>query len=514
MSLTKVTYSMIENGYVDVVNFGADPTGATDSWQAIQNAIDSAGSTTVLIPYGMYELSHPLDLKQTSIVSYGAFRPTTNWSALTMHDGRLSYALLYIGGFGGSFIGNMGTGPSQDFDASDVNGVAKTKYCIEAGTIGGSSHNWTVKNVKVARATEANVMLHGSGYHGYFENVHSSASPVGFSISDPTESSAWGPTTFINCYAVVCKLGVYVKQSLVNFINLATDNCEEGFVIRDSAIVNISGWNCEQIYWPIYQILRSSLRIESASFNYLGLEATNIPANTYAGISGTPPALAATYFASITCSDVSINDSYFYIQDSTTAFNVVISGSLVPSPPGVTDDNARLRLKHCYPFYQLDPVTVGTILVRRGLSYWFSSNFLSVYPGFELEDADEDWSQSFVPTVSGTTISGTGTYTTQLGQFRKTSTNTVSIQITVGWSAHTGTGNLIVNLPFTAISQDQVLTVSASELTFTGQLVCLVYAGTNKGQIISQVSNTTYANVPIDAAVNQLNVSGTYFVVT
>lgn len=514
MSLTKVTYSMIQDGYIDVVNLGADPTGATDSWQVIQDAIDGAGSTTILVPPGIYSLSHPLDLKETSIVSYGGFRPTANWSARTMHDGRLSYALLYIGGFGGSYVGNMGTGGQDDFTSADAGGTARTKYCIEAGsaTPNTSSHNWTVKNVKLSCATEANVMLHGAGYLGYFENVVSSQSPVGYSVSDPNELSAWGPTYFVNCYAVVCALGVYVKQSTVNFVNLGTDNSEQGIKVIDSGAVTITGWNCENVYWPIYDVLRSTVRVENGVFLSVGLEATNVPANTYAGISGTPPALSATYFASCTCSDVSVNDSNFYIQDNTTAFHRIIEGSVVPTPPGMTRDNSRFRLKHCYPFYQLNPNTVGNVLIRRGLSYWYAANFISAAPGFMLEDADEDWSDNFVATVSGSTSAGTGTYTTQYGQFRKTSTNTVQVQITVGWSAHTGTGNLLVDLPFTAVNADQVLAVSASDLTYSGQLVCVVYAGTNQAQILSQVSNTTLAGVPMDATVTQLSISGTYFV--
>jgi hypothetical protein len=514
MSLTKVTYSMIEDGYINVADLGADPTGAIDSWQIIQDAIDSAGSTPILVPPGLYSLSHPLDLKETSIVSYGGFRPTTNWSSLAMSDGRVSYALLYIGGYGGSYVGNMATSGYDDFTSADSGGTARTKYCIEAGSTsaGEFSHNWTVKNVKVSCATEANVMLHGAGYYGYFENVVSSASPVGYSISDPTESSAWGPTYFVNCYAVVCALGVYVKQSQVQFINLGTDNCEQGIVLLDNAIVGIQGWNCENVYWPIYQLLRVSLRIENAAFLSIGLEATNVPENAYAGFSGTPPLLAATYFASCTSSDASINDSYFYIQDNTTAFNRIIEGGVVSAPPGMTRDNSRFRLKHCYPFYQLDPVIAGNVFIRRGLSYWYAANFISVAPGFQLEDADEDWSDNFTATVSGSTSAGVGTYTTQYGQFRKTSTNTVQFQITVGWSAHTGTGDLIVDLPFTAINADQVLAVAASGLTYSGQLVCLVAAGTTKGQILSQVSNTSLANVPMDTSVTQLSISGTYFV--
>jgi len=47
MSLTKVSYSMISGTSVNVLDFGADPTGATDSTAAIQNAINACNALTV-----------------------------------------------------------------------------------------------------------------------------------------------------------------------------------------------------------------------------------------------------------------------------------------------------------------------------------------------------------------------------------------------------------------------------------------------------------------------------------
>jgi polygalacturonase len=42
MSLTKVTYSMIQGTPANVLDFGADPTGSADSTTAIQAALDAA----------------------------------------------------------------------------------------------------------------------------------------------------------------------------------------------------------------------------------------------------------------------------------------------------------------------------------------------------------------------------------------------------------------------------------------------------------------------------------------
>jgi hypothetical protein len=62
MSLTKVTYSMIEGSVVNVIDFGADPTGATDSTVAIQAAIDSVTNGTVYFPNGTYSINTTLNI--------------------------------------------------------------------------------------------------------------------------------------------------------------------------------------------------------------------------------------------------------------------------------------------------------------------------------------------------------------------------------------------------------------------------------------------------------------------
>lgn len=70
MSLTKVSYSMVNGAPVNILDFGADPTGTTDSAAAIQAAVDSISTTTagagpgglVYIPAGTYKLTAAIDL--------------------------------------------------------------------------------------------------------------------------------------------------------------------------------------------------------------------------------------------------------------------------------------------------------------------------------------------------------------------------------------------------------------------------------------------------------------------
>ena len=58
MGLTKATYSLINGAALNVLDFGADPTGTDDSLAAIQDAIDSAGDNVqIYFPSGTYKVT-------------------------------------------------------------------------------------------------------------------------------------------------------------------------------------------------------------------------------------------------------------------------------------------------------------------------------------------------------------------------------------------------------------------------------------------------------------------------
>lgn len=84
MSLTKVSYSMIKGAVLNVLDFGADPTGVADSQPAIQAAIDSIASAgalvynstvsrggTVFLPRGTYRIASTITNTTPSISLIG-----------------------------------------------------------------------------------------------------------------------------------------------------------------------------------------------------------------------------------------------------------------------------------------------------------------------------------------------------------------------------------------------------------------------------------------------------------
>jgi len=81
MSLTKVTYSMINGASANVLDFGADPTGAADSAAAIQAAIDSlpnsySGATGIFFPAGIYKILSPIIVDLTNASSLTLYSDT------------------------------------------------------------------------------------------------------------------------------------------------------------------------------------------------------------------------------------------------------------------------------------------------------------------------------------------------------------------------------------------------------------------------------------------------------
>lgn len=93
MALTKVTYSMISGAFVNVLDYGADPTGAINSQPACQAAIDAcraAGGGTVYFPQGIYNLTpvaSPDSMGNGLLIEYTS-QHNTNQRIMLVGEGR------------------------------------------------------------------------------------------------------------------------------------------------------------------------------------------------------------------------------------------------------------------------------------------------------------------------------------------------------------------------------------------------------------------------------------------
>ncbi len=113
---------------------------------------------------------------------------------------------------------------------------------------------------------------------------------------------------------------------------------------------------------------------------------------------------------------------------------------------------------------------------------------------------------SYTPVVSGATTAGAGTYTTQTASYT-IENGRLKVDINVAWSAHTGTGQILISLPFAAANKIQLLTVSAENLLFAGQLCASVTPTGNVVKLWVAASNAALAAVAMDTAA-QVYISG------
>ena len=218
MSLTKVFYSMIAGSPANVIDFGADPTGATSSSDAIQAAIDS-GAAEIYVPQGNYSITSPIRI-----------RPNTRGLRLI---GATEWDTLFI--WNGVTAGNI----------------------IEVG----ESANWTtfldhayIENLQFRNATNAKaaVFVQTAAFQVYLRNLRSSNNTNAYSDAvivlnqynaDVNDYSYPVRTTVDNCYFDMNgpnpgqERGIWVKSGIqVNIVKTHVEQCRISYQLGcDSA---------------------------------------------------------------------------------------------------------------------------------------------------------------------------------------------------------------------------------------------------------------------------------------
>lgn len=129
-----------------------------------------------------------------------------------------------------------------------------------------------------------------------------------------------------------------------------------------------------------------------------------------------------------------------------------------------------------------------------------------------LDDYEEG---SFTPTIFGTSTAGVGTYVTQEGKYTKIG-QVVYFEVDLEWSAHTGTGGLRMSLDTLPVAGNAGVfktpcAISASDLTFTGQIVAYVVRSTNLVYLRQFASGSAESDISMDTSAS-IRVAGFYFV--
>lgn len=123
----------------------------------------------------------------------------------------------------------------------------------------------------------------------------------------------------------------------------------------------------------------------------------------------------------------------------------------------------------------------------------------------QLVPAEVEASESaaYTPTATGATTAGAQVYTVQLGRYTRVG-RTVTAHIYLNWSSNTGTGTLVISLPFAAsssTSQRYAVSIWADGLAYTGDhLQAQIVAGESRIQISGLSAAGTRTNTPVDSA--------------
>jgi hypothetical protein len=158
--------------------------------------------------------------------------------------------------------------------------------------------------------------------------------------------------------------------------------------------------------------------------------------------------------------------------------------------------------------------TGGCLQLKSGIT--FPATQVASSDANTLDDYEEG---TFTPTIIGTSAAGTGTYTTQLGNYTKVG-RIVTCDISLVWTAHTGTGNIdIGGLPFSVLttsgySASAVIGYIENVALTAGNIPIAVLWWFNTTKIRLNQSPTgggAAAGIPMDTA-GQINLSITYIV--
>ncbi len=159
MSLTKVSYSMIQGAPVNVLDFGAVGDGVADDTAAIQAAIDYVGSIhgTLIIPAGLYKTTATLYIDQSEFMLFGTGAINTGVGASRGLSGDKTT---------GSVIQYTGTACALQVSNS------RSANPLTDGTNPGFIFNIQIHNLRIeVPANCANGMLVFQAAGGYFFNI-------------------------------------------------------------------------------------------------------------------------------------------------------------------------------------------------------------------------------------------------------------------------------------------------------------------------------------------------------
>jgi hypothetical protein len=458
MSLTKVSYSMINGAPINVLDYGADPTGVADSTAAFNSAL--AAGKELFVPAGTY--------KVTSITH-------PNYQTIIRGEGSGSTIINSSGTYGLIYGTNTGSRFSQLRDLTIYAAAGTTALRIQ--NLGVHIYNC------VFRGGNIGILLQNSVAH-YWENVVAYGSYAGLHVLPGTAQDVVWLCNFVNVqtsgnqlsdYAygmrvdnTVFSITAYMKDCV--FTQLDAELVGVGIsIVNDSCLDNtfIGTW------------------VESARDYYIG--ESNLSRNTWINTQVSPGSLAPTYGAVYSNQSLLIN--------GTTIQPVANGGTTI----GVSQQNST------NVFQPIGPKVLAKESVASSTGLYVS-NQATKPTGYFSDFYVVEKAFKFGATTTSTAIiqiqfndNPAGTVEVELGEFRSTAASSAGVlkyRRSVLYNGTTGINfatidtdykNSVSDITFTSVSATKfnlVYTYTGSQPDRIGVIVrvsCLAAQGDGTG---------------------------------
>ena len=496
MSLTKVSYSMIQGAAYNVLDFGADSTGVASSVTAFNLAMANGG--TVYVPTGTYKLDGKVTFSVDGTTLFLAAKTTLNVSGVAAVQSPFGAQLL----ISANNCAIIGSGPSSLLQ--NVLGTYANTVTLVAGYSKFLIRDLTMDGGKsLVTATAA-------------DTFGSAIMFIGYTPTTTTDIEATVDNVTIKNYT---QYGVSIYGNQANGIKITNCNIQDIGITAQAESVGAgivaapSGSDLNIANNTIKNCKRHGIFISSAgvaSKNHV-ISGNNIHENGGSGIAY----LEQTDFNSannIGIVNIAITGNVSWGNTTSgIVFNVDTLGKL--EQVSITGNNCcnntysgiSLNSTNTSPNIINNVVLSGNETVNNGTTQLIVGQYVQYVEGAE---------RSFTPVISGSTTAGVGTYTAQTGTYTITN-NIVYFQMLCNWTAHTGSGNILISgFPYAAQNSEPQPTgwVWTTDLTITGQATFGLVGNTTSGPL-GAVNNGTYSAVALDTAAG-LRINGFYFAVT
>ena len=195
MALTKVNDRMIDGAPINALNYGADPTGTSDSYAAIQAAIDAVEATgkpgVVSIPSGTYLCNTGLTV-DASLVSIKGDNCFIKFENIGVNDFAITISADGQGYAGGSYY--AGTNYIEGLRIKGREGASEGAFPLTGSEVNG-------------------ILIEKDSTNVFFGYEIRNCVITNFTIASQLGGEAWG-ITFENCNFIFNQTGFYAPSGL------------------------------------------------------------------------------------------------------------------------------------------------------------------------------------------------------------------------------------------------------------------------------------------------------------